>query len=155
MNRLIGPNGILTGTGSNDEGPGKVRVTGKIVRFDGVRGYGFITPDIGGEDVFLHVNDLEVEKQRAVRGTRVSFEIDEGDRGKFAREVRLANDTGPGIDDGSAAGDEYFDVLSADEFRHTITEKLLHITPALDAQQILAVRSSFEEVARKHGLIDS
>ena len=132
-----------------------MRVTGRIVRFDGVRGYGFITPDIGGEDVFLHVNDLEMEKNLAVRGARVSFEIDEGNRGKFAREVRLSNGSAPVDDDPSAAGDEYFDVLSPDEFRHTITEKLLHITPALSAQQILAVRSAFEEVARKHGLIDS
>jgi cold shock CspA family protein len=125
------------------------------VRFDGVRGYGFITPDIGGEDVFLHVNDLEVEKNRVVRGARVSFEIDEGNRGKFAREVRLSNVSAPVDDDPSVAGDEYFDVLSPEEFRQTITEKLLHITPALNAQQILAVRSSFEEVARKHGLVDS
>lgn len=130
------------------------------MRFDGVRGYGFITPDIGGEDVFLHVNDLEVEKHQAVRGAKVSFEIDEGDRGKFAREVRLSGSTGSNgansnSDDAGSAGDEYFDVLSVEEFRHTITEKLLHITPALNAQQILAVRSSFEEVARKHGLIDS
>lgn len=132
-----------------------MRVTGRIVRFDGVRGYGFITPDIGGEDVFLHVNDLEMEKSRALRGAQVSFEIDEGNRGKFAREVRLSNSSGPAVDDDpSGAGDEYFDVLSPEEFRHTITEKLLHITPALNAQQILAVRSSFEEVARKHGLID-
>ncbi|MBI2699026.1 MULTISPECIES: cold shock domain-containing protein [Mycobacterium] len=132
-----------------------MRVTGRIVRFDGVRGYGFITPDIGGEDVFLHVNDLEVEKNRVVRGARVSFEIDEGNRGKFAREVRLSNVSAPVDDDPSVAGDEYFDVLSPEEFRQTITEKLLHITPALNAQQILAVRSSFEEVARKHGLVDS
>lgn len=132
-----------------------MRVTGKIVRFDGLRGYGFITPDIGGEDVFLHVNDLEVEKHLAVRGAKVSFEIDEGDRGKFARAVRLSNDGGPVVDDNGSVIDEYFDVLSPDEFRQTITEKLLHITPALNAQQILAVRSSFEEVARKHGLIDS
>jgi cold shock CspA family protein len=125
------------------------------VRFDGVRGYGFITPDIGGEDVFLHVNDLEIEKNRAVRGAQVSFEIDEGNRGKFAREVRLSNVSAPVDDDPSVAGDEYFDVLSPEEFRQTITEKLLHITPALNAQQILAVRSSFEEVARKHGLVDS
>ncbi|WP_205876572.1 cold-shock protein [Mycobacterium camsae] len=132
-----------------------MRVTGRIVRFDGVRGYGFITPDIGGEDVFLHVNDLEIEKNRAVRGAQVSFEIDEGNRGKFAREVRLSNVSTPVDDDPSVAGDEYFDVLSPEEFRQTITEKLLHITPALNAQQILAVRSSFEEVARKHGLVDS
>ncbi|WP_253861477.1 cold-shock protein [Mycobacterium asiaticum] len=132
-----------------------------MVRFDDVRGYGFITPDVGGEDVFLHANDLEMDKRQARAGARVSFEIEEGARGKFATQVHLATDAGSAKprhkddDEAFPGGDEYFDVLSADEFRHTITEKLLHITPALSAQQILAVRSSFEEVARKHGLIDS
>ncbi|BBX74727.1 cold shock domain-containing protein [Mycobacterium shinjukuense] len=137
-----------------------MRVAGKIVRFDEVRGYGFITPDIGGEDVFLHVNDLEMEKRLATRGTRVSFEVEEGDRGKFATNVRLAADTAPtrpvvtDVDETEAA-DEYFDVLSPEEFLHLVTEKLLQITPPLNAQQILAVRSSFEQLARKQGLIDS
>lgn len=136
-----------------------MRVTGRIVRFDNVRGYGFITPDIGGDDVFLHANDLEMDKHLATRGATVSFEIDEGDRGKFAREVRLTGTTGsaaPGSHspETGALSDEYFDVLSVEEFRHIITEKLLHVTPALNAQQILSVRASFEEVARKHGLID-
>jgi cold shock CspA family protein len=146
---------MIAGLVKDRAGVKTVRVTGRIVRFDGVRGYGFITPDLGGEDVFLHANDLDVEKSLAVRGARVSFEIDEGNRGKFAREVRLSKDSEPVDDDPSVAGDEYFDVLSPDEFRQTITEKLLHITPALNAQQILAVRSSFEQVARKHGLLDS
>ena len=138
-----------------------MRVSGKIVRFDDVRGYGFITPDAGGDDVFLHANDLEMEKRLAVRGARVSFEIEEGDRGKVAAQVRLSADSVPSrppvsdIDDPNAANDDYFDVLSSEEFLHLITEKLLHITPPLNAQQILAVRSSFEQLARQQGLIDS
>lgn len=138
-----------------------MRVLGKIVRFDDVRGYGFITPDIGGDDVFLHANDLEMEKRQAVRGARVSFEIEEGDRGKFATQVRVSSDTAPArppvsdVDDPNAANDDYFDVLSSEEFLHVVTEKLLQITPPLTAQQILAVRSSFEQLARQQGLIDS
>lgn len=137
-----------------------MRVLGKIVRFDDVRGYGFITPDIGGDDVFLHANDLEMEKRQAVRGARVSFEIEEGDRGKFATQVRISAETAPrppvsDLDDLNAANDDYFDVLSSEEFLHVVTEKLLQITPPLTAQQILAVRSSFEQLARQQGLIDS
>ncbi|WP_186241821.1 cold shock domain-containing protein [Mycobacterium simulans] len=138
-----------------------MRVTGKIVRFDEMRGYGFITPDIGGDDVFLHVNDLEMEKRLATRGARVSFEIEEGDRGKFATEVRMSTDVAPvrapvsDAEDLNAANDDYFDVLSSEEFLHVVTEKLLQITPPLTAQQILAVRSSFEQLARQQGLIDS
>ncbi|MFV0496340.1 cold-shock protein [Mycobacterium sp.] len=131
-----------------------MRVAGRIVRFDGVRGYGFITPDTGGEDVFLHANDLEMEKHSAVRGASVSFEVDEGDRGKFARAVRLSDTPSASSGDANPIGDEYFDVVSVQEFRNTVTEKLLHTTPPLTAPQILAVRDAFEGIARGHGLID-
>ncbi|MDT5222151.1 MAG: hypothetical protein QOF15_4256 [Mycobacterium sp.] len=138
-----------------------MRATGKVVRFDEARGYGFIAPDDSGEDVFLHANDLEMEKRQAKPGARVSFEVEEGNRGKFATEVRLSTDPGPpdhrdsdGADALSPA-DDYFDVLTVEEFRHVVTEKLLHITPPLTAPQILSVRSGFEELARKQGLIDS
>ena len=33
-------------------------LTGKVVHFDDMRGYGFIAPDKGGEDVFVHANVL-------------------------------------------------------------------------------------------------
>lgn len=136
-----------------------MRVTGKVVRFDDVRGYGFITPDIGGDDVFLHANDLEMDKPLARPGAKVSFEIEEGSRGKFARCVRLSSDApptnpaGPAIHDTSVA-DDYFDVLSLEEFLHSVTEMLLRITPPLTGQQILEVRSSVEELARKKGWIE-
>jgi cold shock CspA family protein len=137
-----------------------VRATGKVVRFDEVRGYGFIAPDIGGDDVFLHVNDLEIEKRQAKPGAKVSFSIEEGNRGKFATEVRLSTDVAPtshpaaGVEDISPS-DDYFDVLTAEEFLHVATEKLLRVSPPLNAQQILEVRSSFEELARKQGWIDA
>ncbi|GAB3004754.1 cold shock domain-containing protein [Mycobacterium bourgelatii] len=143
-----------------DAGCFGVRHVGKVVRFDEVRGYGFVAPDIGGDDVFLHVNDLEVDKRKVKPGVQVSFEIEEGNRGKFATEVRLA-DAPPklhsdvGDDDGAAIGDDYFDVLTPEEFLHIVTEKLLRITPALNAQQILEVRSGFEQLARKQGWIDA
>jgi cold shock CspA family protein len=138
-----------------------VRATGKVVRFDEARGYGFIAPDNSGEDVFLHANDLEMEKRQVKPGARVSFEIEEGNRGKFATEVRLSTEAAPPShrdsdgDDVLSPADDYFDVLTIEEFRHAVTEKLLHITPPLSAPQILSVRSSFEELARKQGLIDS
>ena len=37
-------------------------LTGKVIRFDDVRGYGFIAPDGGGEDVFVHANVLGDDK---------------------------------------------------------------------------------------------
>jgi cold shock protein len=136
-----------------------LRATGKIVRFDGVRGYGFISPDHGGEDVFLHVNDLEIEKPLARPGARVSFSIDEGTRGKFATAVRLADAvlaaTSSQLDEATMGGDEYYDVLSVAEFLSSVTEMLLQLTPPLTGDQILQTRIAFEQIARKHGWIEA
>jgi cold shock protein len=144
---------------SVDEGC-KVTVTGKIIRFDEIRGYGFISPDQGGEDVFLHVNDLEIEKPLARPGTRVSFSIEEGERGQFATSVRLANNAPNAVtrndpaDDTTAVGDDYYDVLSVKEFHHTVTEMLLHLSRPLAGDQIIQARASLEQLARKHGWIE-
>jgi cold shock CspA family protein len=136
-----------------------VRVTGKIVRFDDIRGYGFIAPDSGGDDVFLHANDLEIEKSAARPGTKVSFETEDGPRGKFATTVRLSDhaheQTEARVKDTELVSDEYLDVLSREEFQHTITDILLDVTPTLTGEQIKQVRMVFETLARKHGWIET
>lgn len=135
-----------------------MRSSGTIVRFDDVRGYGFIAPDMGGEDVFLHVNDLEFERVLARRGAQVSFEIENGDRGSFATGVQLCPEgsaqNGVGHADAAPQSDDYFDVLSAKEFKHTITEILLESTPSLTGEQIQHVRKAFDALARKHGWVE-
>lgn len=65
-------------------------VAGRVVRFDSQRGYGFIAPDDGGEDVFLHVNDMLMPESQVRRGIVVEFEIEDGERGPKASGVRLA-----------------------------------------------------------------
>jgi cold shock CspA family protein len=136
----------------------QVRVTGRIVRFDDIRGYGFVSPDIGGDDVFLHANDLEIERELARPGTRVSFEIEDGPRGKFATTVQLPFDAPLQVvdhtEDAALASDEYTDVLSVDEFRRTVTEILLERAPTITGEQIRQVRIAFETLARKHGWVE-
>jgi cold shock CspA family protein len=127
-----------------------------VVRFDGVRGYGFITPDQGGEDVFLHVNDLEIEKALVKSGVRVSFDIEEGTRGKLATGVRLeAGDSAETRADEVATHiDGYFDVLSVEEFSMAITEMLLLTQPPLASSQILDIRAAFQQLGVKQGWIE-
>jgi cold shock CspA family protein len=64
-------------------------VTGRIVRFDDVRGYGFIAPDDGGEDVFVHANVLSDEKHVYSPGVPVEFEVVDSDRGPKALSARV------------------------------------------------------------------
>lgn len=45
-----------------------------------IKGYGFLAPDSGGEDVFIHVNGLYSDKSLLVTGSIVEFRLDEGDR---------------------------------------------------------------------------
>lgn len=134
-----------------------VRVAGRVVRFDVIRGYGFIAPDIGGDDIFLHANDLAIEKALVRPGARVSFEVEDGPRGKFATAVQLsldASDQAADRKDTVLASDEYFDVLPVNEFQHTVTEILIERTPTLTGEQIQQVRTAFETLARKHGWIE-
>jgi len=137
-----------------------MRLSGRVIRFDKVRGYGFITPDSGGDDVFLHANDLEIEKSSVRPGLRVSFDVDEGERGQFATSVRLCDVAsasefgGPGGCLGNEA-DEYIDVLSAAEFEHAATELLLTVIPPLSAPQIIAVRAAFAQMAYQQSWLDA
>ena len=58
--------------------------TGKVKWFDAKKGFGFITPDDGGKDAFLHVSALQAANVQSVSdGQAVSYELTE-QRGKEA-----------------------------------------------------------------------
>lgn len=151
--------------------------TGKMLRFDEVRGYGFISPDAGGEDVFVHANDLLNDKNAFTPGTPVEFEVIEAERGLKALTVRLvgkeparshagaeARSTGqvPGSTAGSLAGstaggvadDALCDVLSPSEFLQEFTELLLEADHTLTALQITQLRQRLLKNAQEHGWVD-
>ena len=60
---------------------------GTVKFFNDTKGFGFITPDDGGKDVFVHANDLDGE--RITEGDKVSFEVEEGKKGLNAVNVTL------------------------------------------------------------------
>jgi len=60
--------------------------TGKVKFFNQSKGFGFITPDDGGKDVFVHVS--EVENGQLDENDSVNFEIGEGQKGPCAVQVR-------------------------------------------------------------------
>ncbi|HEY8554132.1 MAG TPA: cold shock domain-containing protein [Burkholderiales bacterium] len=66
-----------------------VRERGIVKWFSESRGYGFIVPQRGGDDVFAHYSAIEMEGYRTLReGQLVEFQLEEGPRGREAWRIR-------------------------------------------------------------------
>jgi CspA family cold shock protein len=64
--------------------------TGKVKWFDAKKGFGFITPDDGGKDAFLHVSALQAANIQSVNdGQAVSYELTEQRGKEAASEIQL------------------------------------------------------------------
>jgi CspA family cold shock protein len=61
--------------------------TGKVKFFNSGKGFGFITPDGGGKDVFVHANDTG--GQQLNESDKVEFEVVQGKKGPQASNVRV------------------------------------------------------------------
>jgi len=56
---------------------------GTVKWFNGQKGYGFIQPDDGTKDVFVHVSAVERAGMNGLReGDKLSFDLEQGQRGK-------------------------------------------------------------------------
>ena len=62
---------------------------GKVKWFNDAKGFGFITPDDGSRDLFLHHPAIEMQGSRSLaEGQVVEFEVGEGQKGPAAKNVR-------------------------------------------------------------------
>lgn len=65
--------------------------TGTVKWFNDAKGYGFITPDDGGEDLFAHFSAIKVDGFKTLKqGQRVTFDLKEGEKGKQADNIKPA-----------------------------------------------------------------
>jgi CspA family cold shock protein len=62
--------------------------TGTVKWFNSSKGYGFIAPEDGSEDLFIHHSDIKTEGYASLdEGQKVDFEVGEGKKGPCATNV--------------------------------------------------------------------
>jgi cold shock protein len=63
--------------------------TGSVKWFNDAKGFGFISPDGGGADIFIHFSALMMDGYKTVKqGSRVTFEMVEGPKGLHAQNIQ-------------------------------------------------------------------
>lgn len=71
--------------------------TGRVKWFNNTKGYGFVRPDNGGDDLFIHYSYIRMEGYRTLKaGQPVSFEIKDAAKGAHAVDITLLD--GPAVD---------------------------------------------------------
>lgn len=62
--------------------------TGEVKWFNNAKGWGFIVPDGGGDDIFVHFSAIQgVGYKTLIAGQQVHFDLERGERGPHAANV--------------------------------------------------------------------
>ncbi len=68
--------------------------TGIVKWFNNQKGFGFICPEEGGEDIFAHFSSIVMDGYKSLKaGQKVLFEINHGPKGLHAMNIRSAAQT--------------------------------------------------------------
>jgi CspA family cold shock protein len=65
----------------------QIMATGTVKFFNEAKGFGFITPEQGGKEVFVHVTGLQDQIRE---GDTVTYEVEDGKKGPSAVNVKIA-----------------------------------------------------------------
>ena len=77
--------------------------TGTVKFFNEHKGYGFIQPDQGGNDAFVHITAVERSGMRTLRqNQRISYDLQQDNRGKMAAGNLRSVDEATGSEEGAA-----------------------------------------------------
>ena len=82
-------------------------ITGTVKFFNADKGYGFIAPDGGGNDAFVHITAVERAGMNSLReNQRVSYDLEEDRRGKMSAVNLQSADDAPSTQPDQAASAE-------------------------------------------------
>lgn len=85
---------------------GCAMVFGRVKWFNDAKGFGFIEPEAGGDDVFAHFSCIQMEGFRTIKeGARVSYDPVQGPKGDQAQNIRPVDAQGnplPSMDGATA-----------------------------------------------------
>ena len=63
--------------------------TGTVKWFNDSKGFGFVTPDNGGDDLFAHFSEINMNGFKTLaEGQKVSFDVKQGQKGKLATNIQ-------------------------------------------------------------------
>jgi len=63
--------------------------SGLVKWFSNTKGFGFISPDEGGEDIFAHFSAISIDGYKTLKGgQKVEFELSEGPKGLYAANIK-------------------------------------------------------------------
>ncbi|MCI0511476.1 MULTISPECIES: cold-shock protein [Chromohalobacter] len=66
--------------------------TGTVKWFNDTKGYGFISPEDGGDDLFAHFSEIQAEGFKTLQdGQKVSFEVTQGKKGLQASNIKVVD----------------------------------------------------------------
>jgi cold shock protein len=86
----VGPRRCTRIAAEHCGGGDPMAMTGTVKFFNGERGYGFIKPDDGGRDVFVHITAVErAGLKDLTEGQHISFEVEPDKKGKGPKAVNL------------------------------------------------------------------
>ena len=70
--------------------------TGTVKWFNDAKGFGFIEPEAGGEDIFAHFSAIQMDGFRSLKqGGRVRFDVVQGPKGQLAQNIAPLDIAGP------------------------------------------------------------